>query len=134
MVRVRIFMRMILVPLRIIVKMPWQYASSVLVVSRFRVSSTEADVFRQEMEIAHAALAARPGYERGTLGRNIDDPELWVLSTQWENVGAYRRALSAYDVKMHAVPLLSRALDEPSAFEVVEPGTDLNVSSPRALG
>jgi quinol monooxygenase YgiN len=111
-----------------------QYPSSVLVVSRFRVSAADADAFRREMEIAHAALAARPGYQRGTLGRNVDDPELWVLSTQWEHVGAYRRALSSYEVKMHAVPLLSRAVDEPSAYEVVEPGTDLNVASPRALG
>ena len=47
-------------------------------------------------------------------------------------MGAYRRALSSYDVKLHAVPTLSRALDEPSAYEVVEPGTDLNVDIPRA--
>ena len=105
-----------------------------LVVSRFRVSAAAAAAFRSEMEVAHAALAARPGYEHGTVGRNVDDPELWVLSTQWEHVGAYRRALSAYDVKMQAVPLLSRAVDEPSAYEVVEPGTDLNIASPRALG
>ena len=54
--------------------------------------------------------------------------------TTWEHVGAYRRALSAYDVKLHAVPLLSRALDEPSAYEMVEPGADLNVASTRSLG
>ena len=111
-----------------------EYPASVLVVSRFRVSAADADAFRRDMDVAHAALAARPGYERGTVGRNVDDPELWVLSTQWEHVGAYRRALSAYDVKLHAVPLLSRALDEPSAYEVVEPDTDLNIASPRALG
>ena len=105
-----------------------------LVVSRFRVSAADADAFRRDMDVAHAALAARPGYERGIVGRNVDDPELWVLSTQWEHVGAYRRALSAYDVKLHAVPLLSRTLDEPSAYEVVEPDTDLNIASPRALG
>ena len=51
-----------------------------------------------------------------------------MLVTTWENVGAYRRALSSYDVKLHAVPLLSRAIDEPSAYEVVEPGADLNVA------
>ena len=105
-----------------------------LVVSRFRVSAADADAFRRDLDVAHAALAARPGYERGTVGRNVDDPELWVLATQWEHVGAYRRALSAYDVKLHAVPLLSRALDEPSTYEVVEPDTDLNIASPRALG
>ena len=30
----------------------------------------------------------------GQLGRNLDEPDLWVLSTRWESVGAYRRALS----------------------------------------
>lgn len=105
-----------------------------LVVSRFRVLDPDADAFRADVEAARAALAARPGYLAGALGRNVDDPELWVLTTRWEHVGAYRRALSAYDVKLHAVPLLSRALDEPSAYEVVEPGTDLNVAEARSLG
>lgn len=105
-----------------------------LVVSRFRVPAPDAASFRSDMEVAHAALAVRPGYLEGTLGRNVDDPELWVLATRWDNVGAYRRALSAYEVKMQAVPLLSRAIDEPSAYEVAEPGTVLNVASARALG
>jgi hypothetical protein len=68
------------------------------------------------------------------VGRNLDDPTLWLLTTRWENVGAYRRALSSYDVKLNAVPLLSRAVDEPSAYELVEPGTVLNVESSRSLG
>jgi quinol monooxygenase YgiN len=103
-----------------------------LVVSRFRVPAAEAGVFRAGIDAAHAALAARPGYVSGTVGRNVDEPELWVLSTRWEHVGAYRRALSSYDVKLHAVPVLSRALDEPSAYEVVEPGAELNVDIPRS--
>jgi hypothetical protein len=57
-----------------------------------------------------------------------------VLTTTWEHVGAYRRALSSYDVKLNAVPLLSRALDEPSAYELVEPGADLNRAGTRSLG
>ena len=76
-------------------------------------------------------LAAQRGYVDGTLGRNLDEPDLWVLTTRWESVGAYRRALSTYDVKLSAVPTLSRALDEPSAYEVVEPGSVLNVADPR---
>ena len=111
---------------------PCPYDRRVLVVSRFRVPAADAGDFRAGIDAAHAALAARPGYVSGTLGRNVDDPELWVLSTRWEHVGAYRRALSAYEVKLHAVPTLSRALDEPSAYEVVEPGSDLNVDIPRA--
>ncbi len=110
------------------------YAASVLVVNRFRVDQADASAFRADLETARAVLAERPGYLSGVIGRNLDDPTLWVLTTQWEHVGAYRRALSAYDVKLGAVPLLSRALDEPSAFEVVEPETVLNIESTRSLG
>ena len=62
-------------------------------------------------------LAARPGYRRGTLGRCVDDPAAWLLLTEWENVGSYRRALGNYDVKLHATPLLATALDLPGGFE-----------------
>ena len=104
-----------------------------LVVSRFRVPEAEGEAFRAELAAAHAVLAERPGYAGGQVGRNLDEPELWVLTTRWEHVGAYRRALSSYEVKLHAVPLLSRALDEPSAYEVVEPGTVLNSRSTRSI-
>jgi quinol monooxygenase YgiN len=106
----------------------------VLVLSRFRVPEAEGEQFRVELAAAHAVLAERPGYVEGRIGRNLDDPELWVLSTRWENVGAYRRALSSYEVKLNAVPLLSRAVDEPSAYEVVEPGAVLNIESSRSIG
>ena len=93
-----------------------------IVVNRFRVKDADAEEFAAEAQAALDALAARPGYVDGHIGRNVDDPSLWVLATTWANVGSYRRALSAYDVKVTAVPLLSRALDEPSAYELVGPG------------
>jgi hypothetical protein len=37
-------------------------------------------------------------------------------------------------VKLTAVPVLSRAVDEPSAYETVEPDTELNRVEPRSLG
>lgn len=66
---------------------------------------------------ALAALAARPGFVSGDLGRAVDDGALFVLATRWVSIGSYRRALSNYDVKVHAVPLMYQAVDEPSAFE-----------------
>ena len=105
-----------------------------LVVSRFVVPVEQGEAFRADLTAAHDVLAERPGYLDGRIGRNLDDPTLWVLTTRWDNVGAYRRALSAYDVKLNAVPLLSRALDEPSAYELVEPGTVLNIESTRSIG
>ena len=106
-----------------------------LVVNRFRVAEDDAAAFRDEVTVAHDLLADRPGYVDGAVGRNVDDPSLWVMQTRWENVGSYRRALSSYDVKVGAVPLLSRALDEPSAYEIVAPddGADLNRQLPRSL-
>jgi hypothetical protein len=105
----------------------------VLVVNRFQVPATETTQFRGEVEQANAALSEQKGYLTGTIGRNVDDPTLWALVTTWENVGAYRRALSSYDVKLRAVALLGRAIEEPSAFEVVEPDTVLNVGEARSL-
>jgi len=103
----------------------------VLVVTRYRVgadpdggSGPDASVgpVGAFLGLARAALdvlAARPGFRSGRIGRAADDPSYWIMATEWEHVGAYRRALSAYEVKLHAVPLLSRAIDEPSAYEVL---------------
>lgn len=63
------------------------------------------------------ALAARPGFAGGTLGRSTDDGSAWVLVTHWRNVGSYRRALGAYEVKLRATPMLGEALDLPGSFE-----------------
>jgi hypothetical protein len=62
-------------------------------------------------------LAEQKGFVAARVGRNVDDPELLALSMEWENVGSYRRALSPYEVKLTAVPLLSQAVDEPSAYD-----------------
>jgi len=106
-----------------------------MVVNRFRVQDSDAESFRDEVQTALDLLASRPGYLHGAVGRNVDDPGLWLLQTRWANVGSYRRALSSYDVKLGAVPLLSRAVDEPSAYEIVGPGGDseLNEQRPRSI-
>jgi heme-degrading monooxygenase HmoA len=92
----------------------------VLAVTRFRVTEAGDDGFLDEARAALEVLSERPGFVRGYLGRCTDDTSLWVLSTEWQGVGAYRRALSSYDVKMRATAALQRALQEPSAFEVIE--------------
>lgn len=90
-----------------------------LVVTRFDVPEAESAAFLPRAQVALAAFAARPGYVRGRIGRAADDPTAWVLTTEWVGVGAYRRSLSAYDVKVDAAPLLSLGRDEPSAFEIL---------------
>lgn len=104
-----------------------------IVVSRFRVPAETAEEFRGKARAALDALAERPGYVAGRIGRNVDEPGLWVLTTWWQNTGSYRRALSAYDVRLTAVPLLSRAVDEPSAYEDLTTDEVLNEQRPRDL-
>ena len=103
-----------------------------LVVTRFEVPEAEAPAFLPQAQAALRAFAARPGYVRGRVGRAADDPTAWVLTTEWVGVGAYRRSLSSYDVKVDAAPLLSRGRDEASAFEILisDEGT---ASSGRAI-
>lgn len=92
-----------------------------LVVNRFVVADDAESVttFTDRADAAIEALAARPGYQGGQLGRAYDDPTRWSLVTEWESVGAYRRALGAFEVKVNATPLLAESVDEPSAFEVL---------------
>jgi quinol monooxygenase YgiN len=89
----------------------------VIVVTRFDVS--DGETFLPQAQTALAAFAARPGFLRGRVGRAADDPTAWVLTTEWDSVGSYRRSLSGYDVKVHAATLLGLGRDEPSAFEVL---------------
>lgn len=90
-----------------------------LVVTRYRVDASERQAFLARAAAALAALAERPGFVTGDVGRNVDDDALFTLTTRWRDTGSYRRALGGFDVKTTAVPLLSLALDEPTAYEVL---------------
>ncbi|WP_045743434.1 MULTISPECIES: antibiotic biosynthesis monooxygenase family protein [Actinoplanes] len=103
-----------------------------LVLNRFTVPPDTQDDFAARAHAALDALARSNGYRSGKLTRAIEDPEHWILVTEWESVGAYRRALGGFDVKVHATPLLAQALDEPSAFETLAeaaPGEPVVVSA-----
>jgi heme oxygenase (mycobilin-producing) len=107
----------------------------VLVVLRFAVD--DEPEFLPAAHVALEALAARPGYQSGTLARAYDEPGVWCLVTTWASVGAYRRALGAYEVKLNATPLLARALPEASAFEPLAtagPGGSVTVSTSDRAG
>ena len=86
------------------------------VIVRFAVPLDRADDFEARARAAADFFAGRPGCRSAELVRSMDEPGLWALLTHWEDVGAYRRAFNGYDAKMILMPLLNRALDEPSAY------------------
>jgi hypothetical protein len=95
------------------------YGGRVLAVTRLRVPADDDGGQRAQLQAVLAALAAAPGFVRGRVGASADEPGLLALVTEWSGAGAYRRGLSAYDVKIAFADLMAYVLDEPSAFEVV---------------
>jgi quinol monooxygenase YgiN len=90
-----------------------------LVVTRFRVDVSKGPSFLSRAHTALAALGRCAGWRSGHVGRAVDDPTLWILTSEWADVGSYRRALSTPEVRLHVMPLLGRAIDEPTAFELL---------------
>lgn len=88
-------------------------------VIRFRVDETAQPEFLERLATAVEVLSRQRGFVAARTGRNADDPELLALSMEWVNIGSYRRALSPYEVKVAAVPILSQAIDEPTAYDLI---------------
>ena len=96
-----------------------------LVISRF---ASPGPRFAPEAADAVAWWAQRPGCLGIDVVQNLDDPDLWAIVSRWESVGAYRRSFSGYEAKMILTPLLSQAIDEPSAYL---PPDEVGVNIPR---
>ena len=89
-----------------------------IAIARFEVQLAESAAFQNDLSAAYEALASCAGFIDGEFGKNLDDSNLWALVTRWENVGSYRRALSAMRTKLEAITLLARAIDAPGAYEI----------------
>ncbi|PZA22824.1 antibiotic biosynthesis monooxygenase [Modestobacter versicolor] len=85
-------------------------------VTRLRVAADDVAAFEAAAGELLTALRARPGFRTGELGRAADEPGLFALCTTWDGVGAYRRALSAAEVKIAGAPVWVHALDEPGVY------------------
>ena len=88
----------------------------------------DALTFRVRADEVVAFFGGRSGNVSAELVQNLDDPELWALVTRWADVGSYRRSFNGYDAKMLLTPLLSQAIDEPSAYL---PPDDVGMNLPR---
>lgn len=88
-----------------------------IAIARFEQALSQSATFRAELEMVKEVLSQAAGFICARIGQNLDEPTLWVLTTEWENVGSYRRALSSTRAKLEAIPVLARAIDEPGAYE-----------------
>ena len=86
----------------------------VLAISRFRVLDPVGFEPAAASVVAHFAASA--GCLDARLVQNLDDTDLWAIVSDWADVGSYRRAFNGTPAKLLLVPLLSQAIDEPSAY------------------
>ena len=85
-------------------------------VTRLRAAEEDAAALAAAVTTLIAALSARPCFRDAELGRSADDPTLWALVSRWDGVGAYRRAISAAEVKITGAPVWVHAVDEPGVY------------------
>ncbi len=98
---------------------------------RFRVEPSAAAGFEQVASQVVQVLQGRPGCGSVELGQNLDDPELWALTSTWVDVGSYRRGLGGNDMKLLLMQLWAYSIDEPSAY--ADPA-DVGPNIPRGTG
>ena len=96
----------------------------VVVVIRLRTGSS--DVVASARELL-GALQARPGFLRGSVSQSVEEDGGLVLVARWADLGSWRRALGAADVKLVATPLLGATAESVGTYEVLDdagPGPD----------
>lgn len=86
-------------------------------VTRFNVEPDDAVDFESHARALLALLSGRAGFQGARLARSADEPTLWVMTTEWDSPGTWRRSLSGNEAKLLGIPLLSRAIDEATVFE-----------------
>jgi hypothetical protein len=91
----------------------------VLVVIRFRPAAADPAATVRDARAALDLFSGLAGWRAGRVGRAVDDPGLWVLASEWDSVGAYRRAMTSWPVRSGSLAFLATALDEPTAYEVL---------------
>lgn len=94
---------------------------------RFTVSREERTTFLRDAREAGELLRGREGCLGIDILQSVDRDDLMMITTRWESMGSYRRAMSAYEVKERVIPFLSRARDEDSTFETLLAGTAAGV-------
>ncbi len=96
------------------------------VVNRFQ--SPGADFAQQAQPVVDYWRSCN-GCLAAELVRNVDDPELWAIVSQWEQVRDYRKAMSGYEATMLLTPVMLQCIDEPSAYL---PAAELGNNIPRS--
>ena len=62
-------------------------------------------------------LQTQPGFISANILHSADESHIYIVQTDWVDVGSYRRALGSMEAKLGVWPFLADMKDEPTAFE-----------------
>jgi hypothetical protein len=66
---------------------------------------------------ALSILQKQPGFISATILHSADEPQHYLVQSDWLDVGSYRRAMGSMDSKIGVWPFLADMQDEVTAFE-----------------
>ena len=70
-----------------------------------------------DAQSALSILQKQPGFISATILRSADEPQRYLVQSDWLDVGSYRRAMGSMDSKLGVWPFLADMQDEVTAFE-----------------
>jgi hypothetical protein len=80
---------------------------------------SDSATWKLEAQQAMSVLQSRSGFVHGSIFHNADSLERYLIKTDWQDVGSYRRALSSMEAKVGVWPFLANMRDEATAFELL---------------
>jgi hypothetical protein len=75
--------------------------------------------FLVQARVAVELLRTRAGCLGIDVFQSVDSVGEMLITTRWQDMGSYRKAMSAYEVKESVIPFFSQARDEYSTFETI---------------
>lgn len=88
------------------------------VVLRFNITESTEEWFKEAQRVL-GIFQRQPGFDSAKICLALDSDTSGLIFLHFDTVGNYRRALSSYEIKLEATQFLLRAIDEPSAYEVL---------------
>ncbi len=104
-------------------------ANVIAVVAQLVVTAGERDSFDQGFERMRELFAQSPGFLSMELGQSTDSLEDLTLIHRWCDVGAYRKVLGRYEVKLEVIPFLSTFALDSVTVEIISNSQSERVES-----
>jgi quinol monooxygenase YgiN len=94
-------------------------ANTIAVVAQLVVPEEKRNAFDQGFDRMCELFTQSLGFLSSELGQSTDSLEDLTLIHRWADVGAYRKFLSRYEVKLDVIPFLSTFTQDSVTVEII---------------